>query len=150
MPGSNHDIDASFMDALPFSLREAALNLLRYSSLSQMLEMVRNEPSDYLGSQFSLTSQQWNQVLNAVILTKISYFQISLEFPDVYINKLLEIAAFSFGMSGSNPAELYQAMLNQHPVFAEWIKKSLMIKQQKTRLKQGADKQKAKLALDKH
>lgn len=143
MPGSNHDIDASFMDELPLSLRDAALDLIRYSSLSQMLEMVKSGPSQHLSNQFSLTPQQWNQVLNAVILTKVSYFQISLQFPNVYIDKLLEIAAFAYGMKGSNAAELYQSTLNEHPVFAEWVKNSVLIKQQKSRMQQNQKKLKS-------
>ncbi|MBN2866220.1 MAG: hypothetical protein JXK16_09460 [Thiotrichales bacterium] len=134
MPGSNHDVDPSFMDALPFSVRDAALDLIRFSSLREMLEMHQNGPTDFLKNNFDLTPQQWNQVLNTVILTKISYFQISLLFPNVYIDKLLEIAAFAYGTKGANPAELYQSMLNQHPQFAEWIKECLLVKQQKARI----------------
>ncbi|MEA3404169.1 MAG: hypothetical protein U9R28_00315 [Pseudomonadota bacterium] len=134
MPGSNHEVDASFMDELPFSVRDAALDLIRFSSLKQMLEMLENGPSDFLKNNFDLTPQQWNQVLNTVILTKISYFQVSLLFPNVYIDKLIEIAAFAYGMKGSNAAELYQAMVNPHPAFAEWIKGCLLVKQQKARI----------------
>ncbi len=134
MPGSNHEVDASFMDELPFSVRDAALDLIRFSSLKQMLEMHQNGPTEYLQNNFDLTPQQWTQVLNTVILTKVSYFQVSLLFPNVYIDKLLEIAAFAYGMKGSNAAELYQAMLNPHPQFADWIKKCLLVKQQKIQI----------------
>ena len=140
MPGSNHDVDASFMDNLPFSVRDAALHLIRNSSLKQMLEMVKNGPSERMKKNFHLTPQQWNQVLNAVILTKISYFQISLPFPNVYVDKLLEIAAFAYGMKGSNAAELHHAMLNEHPVFADWIKQCLLVKQQKALIQQKLTK----------
>lgn len=134
MPGSNHEVDASFMDELPFSVRDAALDLIRFSSLKQMLEMHQNGPTDYLQNNFDLSPQQWTQVLNTVILTKVSYFQISPLFPNVYIDKLLEIAAFAYGMKGSNAAELYQAMLNPHPQFAGWIKNCLLVKQQKIQM----------------
>jgi len=136
MPGSNHDIDASFMDTLPFSLRDVALELIRFSSLKDMLEMLQNGPNKQLKSNFNLTPQQWNQVLNTVILTKISYFQISTNFPNVYIDKLIEIAAFAYGKKGANAAELYQAMLNEHPMFADWLKNCLLVKQKKVRLQQ--------------
>jgi len=142
MPGSNHEVDATFMDALPFSVREPALDLIRFSSLKEMLDMHQNGPSNFLKNNFNLTEQQWNQVLNAVILTKISYFQISPLFPNVYIDKLIEIAAFAYGMKGANAAELYQAMLNEHPETAEWIKQCLLVKQQKARIQMN----KAKLA----
>lgn len=149
MPGSNHDVDASFMDALPFSVRDAALELIRFSSLKQMLEMLQNGPNEFMKNNFSLTQQQWNQVLNTVILTKISYFQISPLFPNVYIDKLIEIAAFVSGRKGANAAELYQAMLNDHPVFAEWIKNCLLVKQQKARTQHNLA-QAAKNTVNKH
>ena len=142
MPGNNHDVDASFMNELPFSVRDPALDLIRFSSLKQMLEMLQNGPNDFLKNNFELTPQQWNQVLNTVILTKISYFQISSQFPSVYIDKLIEIAAFAFGMKGANAAQLYQAMLTSHPNFADWIKNALLVKQQKTREQHNRSKTK--------
>ena len=133
MPGSNHDIDATFMDALPLSVREAALDLIRFSSLSEMLDYRENGPSDYLQDRFKLSEMQWQQVLNAVILTKVSYFDIQLHFPNRYIDKLIEIAASAFHLQNPNPADLYQAAIAEHPKFAEWVKKALQVKQQNLR-----------------
>lgn len=133
MPGSNHDVDPSFMDALPFSVRDAALDLIRFSSLKDMLIMRKEGPSEFLKKNFSLTPMQWNEVLKAVILTKISYFDIAPNFPNPYIDKLHEIAAAAYGMPGKNPADLYQAMLTDHPYFAQWLTKSLQVKQQNLR-----------------
>ncbi|WP_127471213.1 DUF4414 domain-containing protein [Thiomicrorhabdus aquaedulcis] len=133
MPGSNHDVDPSFMDALPLALREAALELIRFSTLKDMLIMRKNGPSERLKTSFALTPMQWNELLNAVILTKVSYFDIAPKFPNQYIDKLHEIAANAFGMPGKNPADLYQAMLTDHPYFAQWLTKSLQVKQQNLR-----------------
>lgn len=134
MPGSNHDIDATFMDALPLAVRDAALELIRFYSLAEMLEFRENGPNDFLNSKFNLNEAQWRLILNAVILTKVSYFDIQLHFPNRYIDKLLEIASAAFGMASANPVELYQAVISEHPKFADWIKKAIQVKQQNIRV----------------
>jgi len=130
MPGSNHNVDASFMDALPLSLREAGLELVRFYSLQKMLELRVDGIDDFLKERYKLSDDQWLQLLNAVILTKVSYFEIELHFPIRYIDKLIEIAAFARGLPEPNPIELYQSVLSEHPQFAEWLKKAIQTKQQ--------------------
>lgn len=134
MPGSNHDIDPTFMDALPLAVRDAALDLIRFSSLKQMLEYRTNGPSEFLKKKFKLDEHQWMMTLNAVILTKVSYFDIQLHFPNRYIDKLIEIAAFASGQIQVDPIELYHNNANEHPKFANWLKNALQIKQQNIRL----------------
>lgn len=134
MPGSNHDIDATFMDNLPIAVREAALDLIRFSSLQEMVEYRLNGPSEFHKKKFKLDEQQWNSTLNAVILTKVSYFEIEVNFPNRYIDKLIEIAAYASGLGQLDPIELYQSMLSEHPKFAAWLKKAIQIKQQNLRL----------------
>jgi len=133
MPGSNHNVDASFMDALPISVREAGLELIRFYSLCQMLELRVNGIDDFLQERFKLKDEQWFALLNAVILTKVSYFEIELFFPIRYIDKLIEISAFARGLDTSNPVDLYQSVLSDHPQFAEWVKKAIQVKQQNIR-----------------
>lgn len=129
MPGSNHDIDATFMDALPLAVRDAALDLIRFASLKEMLDYRVNGVSEFHQNKFKLTEAQWVSTLNAVILTKVSYFEIELNFPNRYIDKLIEIAAYAYGLQKLDPIELYQAMLSEHPKFAAWLKKAIQVKQ---------------------
>ena len=137
MPGSSHDVDPSFMDTLPLSIREPALDLIRFSSLKELLGIRLNGPSEKAKEQHpTLNREQWDQVLNSVILTKVSYFQIQLHFPNRYIDKLLEIAAFAYGMKGESIGELYQALIHEHSQMAAWIKNALMVKQQNLRYAQ--------------
>ncbi len=133
MPGSNHDIDATFMDALPLSVREAALDLIRYSSLKEMLEYRLNGPSEFLKNKFNLSTAQWIHVLDSVILTKVSYFDIQLHFPNRYIDKLIEITAFAYGKESADPLELHQSLLAEHPKLADWLKNAIQVKQQNIR-----------------
>ncbi|HHS99475.1 MAG TPA: hypothetical protein ENK73_01330 [Thiomicrospira sp.] len=134
MPGSNHDIDSSFMDELPIAVRDAGLELIRYSNLKEMLEMRLEGITPLLESRFNLTQEQWQMVLNTVILTKVSYFQIEVNFPNRYIDKLIEIACFARGLSDANPLNLYQSVVAEHPRFAQWVKNAIKIKQQNIRL----------------
>ena len=133
MPGSNHDLDPRFMDALPISVRDAGLELIRLYTLEQMLELRVNGVSDFLRNRFKLNEDQWLNVLNAVIITKVSYFQIELHFPNRYIDKLIEIACFANAMPTKDPIELYNSMLTNHPQFSEWIKNAIQVKQQNLR-----------------
>jgi len=138
MPGSNHDVDASFMDALPIAVREAGLELIRFFSLEEMIDMRLNGPTTFLQDTFNLNEPQWHQVLNAVILTKVSYFQIELHFPNRYIDKLIEIACYAKGMNSNSPVDLYQSLVSEHPQFAQWVKKAIQIKQQNIRVQNTA------------
>lgn len=133
MPGSNHDIDATFLDNLPLAVRDAALDLLRYTSLKELVEYRLNGPSEHITSKHSLSEVQWELTTNAVILAKVSYFDIQLHFPNRYIDKLIEIAAFAANMPTSDPMSLYDDMLLEHPKFAGWIKTAIQIKQQNIR-----------------
>ncbi len=131
MPGSSHDVDPSFMDTLALSIREPALDLIRFSSLKELLTIRLDGPSQLSKEQHpNLTREQWNKILNAVILTKVSYFQIQLHFPNRYIDKLIEITAFAYGMKGENIGDLYQALIHDHSQMAAWIKNALQVKQQ--------------------
>ncbi len=131
MPGSSHDVDPSFMDILALSLREPALDLIRFSSLKELLTIRLDGPSQRSKEQYpTLTRDEWNKILNAVILTKVSYFQVQLHFPNRYIDKLIEITAFAYGMKGESIGELYQALIHDHSQMSAWIKNALLVKQQ--------------------
>lgn len=130
MLGSSHNVDPSFVNNLPLALRDPAAALIRISSLKTMLEM-RNTPScHFLYNDFSLSNNQWQTVLNATILTKISYFEIEIGFPTVYIDKLIEIIGVICGLPNKSGTVLYQALVHEHHQMATWIKKATLIKQQ--------------------
>ncbi|MCF6298512.1 MAG: hypothetical protein L3J01_01380 [Thiomicrorhabdus sp.] len=137
MLGSSHDIDPSFVNNLPLVLRDPASALIRVASLKDMLQMRQDPSCHFLYEDFQLTHSQWQTALNAAILTKISYFEIELGFPSVYINKLFEIASYACGLPNKPAPVLYQAMLHEHHQMAAWIKKALFIQQQTLRRNQA-------------
>lgn len=128
MIGTNHMVEAGFMDKLPFTHRDAALDLLKFFRLKQLVEMRQTAPTLELRKRFNLTSDQWTEVLNAIILTKLSYFTISMSYPNTYINKLLEIAAYALGTPGSSLGEMYAKTEKEFPFFARWLKSAHDVK----------------------
>ncbi len=137
MLGSSHNIDPSFVNNLPLALRDPAITLIRCASLKEMLQMRKDPTCHFVYNDFQLTYSQWQTTLNAAILTKISYFELELGFPSVYINKLIEIASFAYGLPNKPAPVLYQAMIHEHHQMAAWIKKGLLIQQQNLRREQA-------------
>ena len=139
MLGSSHNIDPSFVNNLPLALRDPASALIRVASLKTMLQMRQDPSCHFLYEDFQLTNTQWKTALNAAILTKISYFEIELGFPSVYINKLIEIASYACGLPNKPAPVLYQAMIHEHHQMAAWIKKAVFIQQQTIRRNQARE-----------
>lgn len=122
MPGRNHTVEAGFLDALPNSQRPAAADLLHYYRLKQLVEMRKNGVFPELLSRFELRDEQWLEALDAVILTKISYFDVSTNMSPRHINKLLEITAYALHRPGASLGEIYKQVEKDYAFFAGWLK----------------------------
>lgn len=122
MPGRNHSVEAGFLDSLPTSLRPAAADLLHYYRLSQLIIMRKDGVDDDLKQRFDLKTIQWLQALDAVILTKVSYFDVTTQMSPKHINKLLEITAFALHEPDANLNELYKRVEKDYAFFADWLK----------------------------
>lgn len=122
MPGRNHSVEAGFLDALPNSLRPAAADLLHYYRLSQLIKMRKEGVDDDLKKRFDLKITQWFQALDAVILTKVSYFEVSTQMSPKHINKLLEITAFALHEPDATLSELFKRVEKDYVFFADWLK----------------------------
>jgi len=138
--GSSHNVDPSFINHLPLALRDPAMALIRVASLKVMLNMRKDPTCHFLYEDFQLSHSQWQTALNAAILTKVSYFELELGFPNVYINKLIEIASSAYGLPNKPAPVLYQALIHEHHQMAAWIKKALLVQQQNLRRKQARGK----------
>lgn len=134
MPGRNHTIEVNFLDALQENARPAAMNLLHDHRLRQMLDMRLDGPSETLMQRHELTLDEWQTVLNAVILTKVSYFELSHKMSVRHLAKLIEIAAFCLNQPGASLLQLIDITKQNYPYMADWLKKALSI--QKFWLKQ--------------
>lgn len=122
MPGRNHSVEAGFLESLPNSLRPAAADLLHYYRLSQLITMRKEGVFEDLKERFDLKELQWIQALDAVILTKVSYFDVSTLMTPKHINKLLEIAAFALHEPDASLGELYKRVEKDYVFFADWLK----------------------------
>lgn len=130
MPGRNHPVEAGFLDTLPNSQRPAAADLLHYYRLKQLIEMRRQGVYPELQKRFDLKTTQWFEALDAVILTKVSYFDVTLQMSPRHINKLLEITAFALNDPGATIGEMYKRVEKDYTFFAGWIKNVHEVRQQ--------------------
>jgi len=130
MPGRNHTIEAGFLDELPVSLRATAADLLHYYRLKQLLEMHFKGVDGYLSNQFALSPTQWQKVLDAVILTKVSYFEVTPQMSPKHINRLIEITAFALHEPKPTLSGLYKQVERHYPYFASWLKKVQTVREE--------------------
>ncbi|WP_319558478.1 hypothetical protein [Thiomicrorhabdus sp.] len=121
MFGDQDNIDSSFMDRLPVSYRNPALELISQTDLRSMLLMRKQGVPIELESKYQLSSQQWLQIINSVILTKLSTFEVNTGFPNRYINKLVEIVGAVYGMPNKTARQLEVLFRENHPHFADWL-----------------------------
>lgn len=129
MPGTNHQVETQFLNNLTFSLREAAEDLLKHNTLKQLLLMRRDGVNDFMKKTFpKINDLEWVQVINAVLLTKISYFEVNSQFTEKQLDKLLEIAQSAYELPGNNPVNLYRITEHKYPVFARVVKDILLLK----------------------
>lgn len=141
MPGTNHETESAFMNALPLLLRDASVDALHNYRLRQLINMKTSGPASFLRKTFpEITHAQWLEIIDAVILTKVSYFQADITFPVKFIDKLIEITVYAFQNTSQeeevNIRSIYQTALKEYPFFANWIKKTLEVRQKKLKLLQ--------------
>lgn len=120
----------SFFDNLPLAHRNAAMEIFNFASLKQMLEMRLEGPDEVLERRYSLKKEQWTEVFDAVILTKLSYFKVRFGFPTIYLDRLVEIAGFCLGFPNIDAQNLVLIVQREHPVFADWLKQIDAVKRQ--------------------
>lgn len=135
MPGTNHDIEAGFLDNLSFSLRPAASDLLMHFRLKQLLEMRQSGPTEDLEKRFDLTLPQWFTVLDAVILTKISYFRIVPEMKTKHLDILQKAAGIALHQPGMGLDEIYRKTEQSYSYFSQTILKMLEVRRIKSQLR---------------
>ncbi len=124
------NLATSFLDNLPLAHRNVAMEIFNFSSLKQMLEMRLQGPDEILEKRHSLKTEQWTEVFDAVILTKLSYFKVRFGFPTIYLNRLVEIAGFCLGFPNVDAHNLALIVQREHPAFADWLKQIDAVKRQ--------------------
>jgi hypothetical protein len=129
MPGTNHQVEMEFLNRLPLELRPAADDLLRHNTLKQLILMRHEGVNEFLRKRFyQLSEVEWVRIINTVILTKISYFEINKQFSVEQLDKLIEIALDALDMPQQTPVNLYRMTEKRYPVFANVIKLCIQYK----------------------
>ena len=127
MPGRNHTIEANFLDGLSQNLRPAAMELLHDYRLRQMLDMLLDGPNETLQARYNLDPSQWQDLLEAVILTKVSYFELNSRMKPRHLNTLIEILSFCLHQSGASLSQLIAFTQKDTPYMAEWLQNAQRI-----------------------
>lgn len=136
MPGTNHSMETGFLDPLPNLLRPAAADLLQYYRLKQLVQMRKEGPFAELTGRFQLTSAQWFRALDAVILTKVTYFELYPEMDTRHIKLLLKTIGLALNEPGITLGELLKRAENRYLYFNEWLQKMVEINRYKIALAQ--------------
>ncbi|SFR53629.1 hypothetical protein [Thiomicrospira sp. ALE5] len=139
MPGTSHQIELQFLNNLSFAASDAAQDLLTHETLKVLLKFLVDGPNEfYKKNHPKLTDLEWNKTFRAVILAKLSYFEINRYFTDQEIDKWFEIAQTAFEMPWESPVQMYKRVEHQYPYFAKVAKTALLIKQQRQKKAQAA------------
>ncbi|KUJ72797.1 hypothetical protein [Thiomicrospira sp. WB1] len=130
MPGLNHTIEANFLDALSQNLRPAAMELLRDYRLRQMLDMLLDGPTSSIEQRYELDPTQWQELLEAVILTKVTYFEINPGMQHQHLKILIEIASYCLHQPHASISQLIEFTKKETPYMAEWLQHAQRIQRQ--------------------
>lgn len=114
-------IEIFYMNALPFPVRDAAVSLLKTYMLDELMRMRLDQVDPELAEQFQLNPEQWENALNMVVLTKLTYFNIHPQLPKSYLQKLVKIAAFALDKPKHNVQQLLDEIDPDATILCEWL-----------------------------
>lgn len=136
MPGTNHNMESGFLDPIPHLLRPAATDLLQFYRLKQLIQMRKEGPYPELMNRFHLTTPQWFRVLDAVILTKVTYFELFQEMPTSHMKLLLKTIGLAMNEPDITLTEIHRRAENRYLYFTEWTQKLIEINRTRIALAQ--------------
>ncbi|MBE0493158.1 MAG: hypothetical protein IBX48_02350 [Thiomicrospira sp.] len=134
MPGTNHHVESGFIGELPLNLKPPAEDLLKYSTMKQLILMRQHGIDDFFQKTYPfINDTEWLDIIDKVLLTKVSYFELNDRFSAAQMNKLLEIARFALKLPNESAQSIYQITEHRYPVFAKVIKNLIFICQKKVK-----------------
>ncbi|MDX1796643.1 MAG: hypothetical protein R3219_07940 [Hydrogenovibrio sp.] len=114
-------IEPYYMNALPFSARDAASRLFRDYRIDQLVQMRLHRVDDNLEKDHALSADTWRMVLNHVILTKLTTLTIHTQLSQAQLNRLVEIAAFALDEPSASISRLIVKTESIAPVLSHWL-----------------------------
>jgi len=118
-------IEIYFMNNLPTSLRKVAQELYIQENLDTLVEYRLNQVDDNYQQAFTLTQEQWNLLLNALILTKLSQFRLGGHLSEAILLQMCFLVKLSVDMQEASDSEVQQFLQLNTKTFSVWYSKLL-------------------------
>lgn len=133
MPGTNHQLEKGFIDELDIHQRAVADEMLKLYSLKTLVDIRQQGPSETLRKQFAHINEfEWIDLIQKVLLAKISYFEPNDHFNLQELDKLLQIAKDSLGLSeNADEQKIVQYTAQRYPIFSNVLQQILILRQKK-------------------
>ncbi len=109
---------------LPPHARDVAEHLLTVTPLDQLLTLRQAEnPDEALLRDFNAPARLWNDILDATLLAKTTYFLSNPNFTKEELLYLMKIACSSIKrpLNIYSVKEVIEMSKEDYPVFAEWL-----------------------------
>lgn len=122
MSAISKQLEAKFMNELPFSMRAAAIDVYRLRTLKEVLEIRIGQIPENLVQQYHFSTDQWRQIGNAVALTKCSQLHLSNHLTANCFQHLHKVVASALNTPQASLDEIYQAIQVGAPNLAIWVR----------------------------
>jgi len=130
-----NNVEPMFMNSLPFSMRPVAIELYNMHLLKELLEIRQGRVPAELNRKYTMPQEQWVEVTNIVILTKLSQFTISKELTLDYVEHLQEVLRAVLDMVGASHEEVLQAIrFYEAGVLVDWYERLQKLHEHKLKL----------------
>lgn len=113
-------VETYFMNSLPLSLRTAAHDLYVKENIDSIVEYRLKKLPDKYSHAFSLTQEQWEILLNALILTKLSQVTLGSHLSKEMHIQLKFLVKLTLEMQESSESEIAAYSEENAIVFASW------------------------------
>ena len=117
----DNQLEATFMNSLPFSLRGAAAEVYRYMNLKEMLEIRLGKIPAALAHHHHFNESQWREIGNAVVLTKCSQIHLSSHLSKACLLHLHKIVASALDLPQSSLEDIHLSIKDEAPFLAAWV-----------------------------
>ena len=122
MPGLAHNIERGFLNNLDLHLRDVAETLLILHPLRTLLTIKLEGPDETLRSQYdTLTDIEWEKLINAVLLTKVTYFELNEHFTLEELDLLDQVVMLAMNGAHTQRQALSSGSQLSYPVFNNWL-----------------------------
>jgi len=114
-------VDATYMNKIPFKSRELGKKLLRDYLLQELLQLKKSESRSVEFKRANLPINHWNELVNFVILTKLSTFNIHHDLQPVQLKKLASIVSNCLEKKSSTLDEILANLDQDAIILRKWF-----------------------------